>query len=73
MLYSKAIDGGLAKTEKTLEEAVREFLEMPLLHEPGEKYLYGLNTNVLRYLTEVTSGLKLDKCWILFILFFCLH
>lgn len=56
MIYSKAIDGGLAKTEKTLEESVGEFIEMPLLHEPGEKYLYSLNTNVLGYLIEVTSG-----------------
>lgn len=63
MLYSKSgiIDGGIAKTGKTLEESVRDLAKMPLLHEPGEKFLYGLNTDVVGYLIEIISGQKLDK------------
>ncbi|MEN8224588.1 MAG: serine hydrolase domain-containing protein [Bacteroidota bacterium] len=62
ILYGKAgiPDGGIVKTNATLEESVKALAKMPLLHEPGEKYLYGLNTDVLGYFIEVISGQKLD-------------
>jgi CubicO group peptidase (beta-lactamase class C family) len=31
------------------------------MHHPGEKYTYGLNTDVLGYLVEVVSGMPLDR------------
>jgi CubicO group peptidase (beta-lactamase class C family) len=34
---------------------------MPLLHQPGEKWTYGLNTDLLGYLVEVLSGMSLDE------------
>ncbi len=34
---------------------------MPLAHQPGEKWTYGLNVDVLGYLVEVMSGMSLDK------------
>lgn len=34
---------------------------MPLMHQPGEKYTYGLNTDLLGYFIEVVSGQKLDQ------------
>ncbi|MDE3251032.1 MAG: beta-lactamase family protein, partial [Bacteroidota bacterium] len=34
---------------------------LPLFHQPGEKFTYGLNTDVLGYLVEVVSGMPLDK------------
>jgi CubicO group peptidase (beta-lactamase class C family) len=34
---------------------------LPLMHQPGEKFTYGLNTDVLGYLVEVVSGLSLDQ------------
>jgi CubicO group peptidase (beta-lactamase class C family) len=33
---------------------------MPLAHEPGERYTYGLNTDVLGRLVEIWSGQPLD-------------
>ena len=33
----------------------------PLFHQPGEKFTYGLNTDVLGYLVEVVSGMNLDE------------
>ncbi|MBC7873251.1 MAG: beta-lactamase family protein [Ferruginibacter sp.] len=35
--------------------------KMPLAHQPGEKFTYGLNTDVLGYLVEVISGMSLDQ------------
>jgi CubicO group peptidase (beta-lactamase class C family) len=34
---------------------------LPLIHQPGEKWTYGLNTDVLGYLVEVVSGMTLDQ------------
>ncbi|MBY0534770.1 MAG: beta-lactamase family protein [Chitinophagaceae bacterium] len=44
----------LAKDMKTLAK-------LPLMHQPGERYTYGLNTDVLGYLIEVVSGKSLDE------------
>ncbi|WP_258103255.1 serine hydrolase [Marinoscillum sp. MHG1-6] len=35
--------------------------KMPLLHEPGEKFTYGINTDILGRLVEVISGLSLNE------------
>ena len=34
--------------------------KLPLMHQPGEKYTYGLNTDLLGCLVEVISGSTLD-------------
>jgi CubicO group peptidase (beta-lactamase class C family) len=34
---------------------------MPLKHQPGERWTYGLNTDVLGYLVEIWSGMSFDK------------
>lgn len=31
------------------------------MHQPGEKWTYGLNTDLLGYLVEVASGTSLDE------------
>lgn len=41
-------------------ELVRRLAEMPLAHEPGEAFTYGLNTDVLGQLVETVSGVPLD-------------
>jgi CubicO group peptidase (beta-lactamase class C family) len=62
ILYGKAgiPDGGIVKTNATLEESVKALAKIPLLHEPGEKRRYGLNTDVLGYFIEVISEQRLD-------------
>ena len=35
--------------------------DLPLMHEPGKKWMYGLNTDVLGRVVEVASGEKLDN------------
>ena len=34
---------------------------MPLKHQPGERFTYGLNTDVLGYLVEIWSGMSFDE------------
>ena len=34
---------------------------LPLMYQPGEKWMYGLNVDVLGYLVEIWSGTSLDE------------
>lgn len=43
-----------------LSDAIKKLALMPLTHHPGEKFTYGLNTDVLGYLVEVISGMSLS-------------
>ena len=51
---------GVAKG-KILADDMKKLGKMPLMHQPGEKFTYGLNTDVLGYLVEIISGMPLDK------------
>ena len=44
----------------TIEQAVKNLADVPLHHEPGEKYTYGIGLDVLGYLIEIVSNKKLD-------------
>jgi len=44
-----------------LAENIKRLGPMPLFHNPGERFTYGLNTDVLGYLVEVVSGMSLDE------------
>lgn len=44
----------------TIEETANKLGDLPLGHEPGEKWMYGLNTDVLGRVVEVASGEQLD-------------
>lgn len=54
------ISDGLARTEWDLGEQVEKLAALPLTHEPGAAWTYGLSTDVLGYLVEVVSGQTLD-------------
>jgi CubicO group peptidase (beta-lactamase class C family) len=45
---------------KSLAEDMQKLGTLPLMHNPGEKFTYGLNTDVLGYLIEVVSEMSLD-------------
>jgi len=45
----------------TLAENINKLAPLPIFHNPGEKFTYGLNTDVLGYLVEVVSGMTLDE------------
>ncbi len=61
-IYAKAgVVGGIGvQAGMTLSKNMLALAKLPLLHQPGEKWTYGLNTDLLGYLIEVVSGMSLD-------------
>jgi CubicO group peptidase (beta-lactamase class C family) len=43
------------------KEFIRRISFIPLAHQPGDKYTYGINTDVLGYLVQVVSGEPFEK------------
>jgi CubicO group peptidase (beta-lactamase class C family) len=52
---------GLTAADKTLAQGMAVLAPLPIAFDPGEQFLYGLNTDVLGYLIEVVSGKTLDR------------
>jgi CubicO group peptidase (beta-lactamase class C family) len=44
----------------SLKEEADQIAAMPLVHQPGERFSYGLCTNVIGRLIEIISGMSLD-------------
>lgn len=44
----------------TIEETMSKIGDLPLMHEPGAQWMYGLNTDVLGRVVEVASEMDLD-------------
>jgi CubicO group peptidase (beta-lactamase class C family) len=60
-IYAKAdIPSGLGKMNATLLAKMKVLGTLPLGHQPGEKFTYGLNTDLLGCLIEVISGKTLE-------------
>lgn len=61
-IYGKAgLIAGVGVEKIKLSDKMKILGGMPLAHQPGEKFTYGLNTDLLGYLIEVISGLPLDQ------------
>jgi len=61
-IYSKLrIVNGVPDGVSTLKEEMRKIALVPLAHEPGEKFSYGLSTDILGYLVETLSGQSLEN------------
>jgi CubicO group peptidase (beta-lactamase class C family) len=61
-IYAKAgIPSGLGNTNAALLDKMKSLGRLPLVHQPGEKFTYGLNTDLLGCLVEVISGKPLDE------------
>src|SRR5262249_22776640 len=61
-MYAKAgISDGLVETPGTTGDNVKKIARLPLWNQPGERWEYGLNTDVLGRLVEVVSGKTLDE------------
>ncbi|HNY53028.1 MAG TPA: serine hydrolase domain-containing protein [Bacteroidales bacterium] len=61
-VYSKAgIMGGFGNDRITIGDDIRLLGKQPLVHQPGERFTYGLNVDVIGYLVEILSGQKLDQ------------
>jgi CubicO group peptidase (beta-lactamase class C family) len=61
-IYAKAgIPVGFEGGNITLRQAIDKLGRMPLTHQPGERFTYGLNSDVLGCLVEILSGKTLDQ------------
>lgn len=61
-IYSKAgITGGFGNDRIAIGDDIKLLGKQPLAHQPGERFTYGLNVDVIGYLVELWSGMSLDK------------
>ena len=61
-IYAKSgIPAVFGSDKILLGDKIRALGKLPLAHQPGEKFTYGLNVDVLGYLVEVLSGESLDQ------------
>jgi CubicO group peptidase (beta-lactamase class C family) len=61
-MYSKyRVVGGIGVEGFVLGDVINRLGPLPLFHQPGTKFTYGLNADVLGYLVEVVSGMTLDQ------------
>ena len=56
MYYKNHVIGGIGVEGYVLADVINRLGPLPLFHQPGTKFTYGLNTDVLGYLVEVISG-----------------
>lgn len=60
-IYAKAgIPSGLGYFDESLLGKMKALGKLPLLFQPGERWQYGLNTDLLGCLVEVISGMTLE-------------
>ncbi|GGB95381.1 serine hydrolase domain-containing protein [Dyadobacter sediminis] len=60
-IYAKNnIPSGIGTPGYKLSDVITRLGKLPLVHEPGERFTYGLNSDVLGYLVEILSGKSLD-------------
>jgi CubicO group peptidase (beta-lactamase class C family) len=55
------VSDALAPTEGRVCDGMRKLAQLPLLHQPGAVFEYGLNTDVLGCVVELASGLPLNR------------
>ena len=59
--YKAGVVGGIGVDKIVLGDKMKILGGLPLMHQPGEKWSYGLNSDLLGYLIEVVSGMSLDE------------
>ena len=61
-IYAKSnLTAGIGVQGDKLLDAMNRLAKLPLMHQPGEKWTYGLNSDLLGCLVEVISGMTLDN------------
>jgi CubicO group peptidase (beta-lactamase class C family) len=59
--YKAGVVGGIGVDKIILGDKMKILGGLPLMHQPGEKFTYGLNSDLLGYVIEVISGMNLDE------------
>jgi CubicO group peptidase (beta-lactamase class C family) len=61
-IYAKSkLAAGFYVDSDRLSDAMTRLAALPLMHQPGEKWTYGLNADLLGDLVEIWSGMSLDQ------------
>jgi CubicO group peptidase (beta-lactamase class C family) len=61
-IYAKAtVPSGIGNDKDVLRDKMKILGKLPLKHQPGERWTYGLNCDLLGYLVEVWSGMTFDQ------------
>ncbi len=61
-IYDKNnIPVGFESRPLLLGDCMKRLGKLPLVHQPGLEFTYGLNSDVLGYVVEVVSGMSLDQ------------
>jgi CubicO group peptidase (beta-lactamase class C family) len=61
-IYAKAkVPSGIGNDKDVLRDKMKILGTLPLRHQPGERWTYGLNSDVLGYLVEVWSKMPFDQ------------
>ena len=61
-IYAKAgVPSGIGNNMMMLGDKMKILAKLPLRHQPGEKWTYGLNDDMLGYLVEIVSGMPFDQ------------
>jgi CubicO group peptidase (beta-lactamase class C family) len=61
-IYAKAnVPSGIGYDKGLLADKIKILGGLPLKHQPGERWTYGLNTDVLGYLIEIWSKMPFDQ------------
>jgi len=61
-IYAKGgFTDGFGNDKIRIGDDIKILGRMPLVHQPGERFTYGLNVDVLGYLVEIWSGEPLDQ------------
>ncbi len=61
LLAKAGVSEGFEERDILLEDNVKRLAKLPIMHEPGERYTYGVGIDVLGRLVEIWSGMPLDK------------
>jgi CubicO group peptidase (beta-lactamase class C family) len=60
--YKAGLVAGLGvENGRILADDVKKIAKLPLMHQPGEKFTYGFNADILGYLVEYFSGMSLNE------------
>lgn len=60
-IRKKAMQFGLSHDKLSTKEMVEQIAAMPLAHQPGTRWTYGVNMEVLGHIVELVSGQPLDE------------
>lgn len=62
-IYAKAglVAGLGVEVGRLLADDVKTIARLPLIHQPGERFSYGFNSDILGRLVEIFSGMSLDQ------------